>query len=336
MRNTTMQEKLARAFTSDDAGNRSNDEILSAVSAMTRKIKKQSKQPLFSPRYVTPPNRLNPFSVHAHPVSAFLTVDEEKRTEIPSPKSGAEPAKPFIAIASPDEPATNESSQSKTASPLPGDVELPKIAVIPSPNPPTDRSFPQVQTAFSPELSGMVGKLRMAKTAIAFTLEQLRARRKKTDEELAAKQRDLEGIDRQIEHEKENLRKIDETIEASALFAEQAASIDPGLLTFKGAHRKSAHANEGDGKRYTNRWSDDGSLLHIAHARKFFEEHPEVPPNEDGWSVAAIAEQMPAIKQAHAKISLGAMLAQMVTTGELERVGRGLYKSREQGSGNRE
>ena len=172
----------------------------------------------------------------------------------------------------------------------------------------------------------MVARLRTAKAAIAFALEQLRARRKKTEEELAARQHYLEGIDRQVEHERENLRKIDDTITASTLLAEQAAAIDPGLLTSRGTHHKTAGGG-GDGKRYANRWSDDPSILHIADMRSFFAEHPEIPHGKDGWDAAAIVAELLPVKQEHAKLSLPAMLKVMADAGEIERVGRGLYRT---------
>ena len=341
MRNTMMRDKLADAFTTDGtelSSSRTNEEILSTVSAVQRKLRKDerkphgasapgssfagSKRPSFgsiSPRYITPPNRLNPFSVHAHPVSAFLTVDKDQPAATVDSKLGVEAAKPLI---SPPliEPSSQESPHLERQIFLSGDASS-VPAAIPVPPP-----FPQAQTAFSPELIGMVTRLRTAKSAIAFTLEQLRGRRKKTEEELTAKQHDLEGIDRQMEHERENLRKIEDTITASTLLAEQAAAIDPGLLTSRGTHHKTAGGG-GDGKRYANRWSDDPSILHIADMRSFFAEHPDPPPHEDGWSVATIVLQLPAIKQAHAKTALPGMLKGMADAGLIERVGRGLYKA---------
>lgn len=326
MRNTTMRDKLADAFTAEAgalSSERSNEEVLSAVSAVQRKMKKEERKPgfLLGPRYVTPPKRANPFSMHAYPASTFLTVDKKEPTETIGSALGVEAAKPLISLPVP-EPASQESSHSEAAIPVVGDSPSPSAAT------PVPSSFPQSQTAYPPQLKSLMDSYAMAKSAIAFTLEQLHTRRKKTEEELAARQRDLESIDRQVEHEKENLRKIDEIIAASALLAEQVAVAPAGLLSFKGAHHKTSTGSARDPNQYANRWSDDPSILHIADVRKFFAEHPALPPNgKAGWDAAAIVPELPAIKQTHAKLSVPGMLKSMTDSGVIERVGRGLYKA---------
>ncbi len=130
MRNTTMRETLEAALSVQNAAieGRSNDEILSAVKATRRELRKEEtgkkprsittgkheaphKVPVFgkakeklpvkdnllgkaSPRYVTPPSKLNPFSHHGYigdPANDLVRelTSERVGSDSPAPGSGA-------------------------------------------------------------------------------------------------------------------------------------------------------------------------------------------------------------------------------------------------------
>jgi hypothetical protein len=169
----------------------------------------------------------------------------------------------------------------------------------------------------------MANKLSMAKSVLAVSLGNLRARRMKVEGECAVKQRELEGIDHEIAAKLESVHRIDEAISANALLMEQISSIDPELLSKSPLKRPMPG---GEGRRpHAIPSKDDPSILRLEDVREFFRDHPEPPPGKTGWSAAAILEYMPAEKQAHGKSYLPSALTTEKNAGKLRLVERGLY-----------
>jgi hypothetical protein len=408
MRNNTMRETLEAALSAQNPAlaGRSNEDVLSAVKATEREIRKEAagkkprtiaigRHPILptnttlsrlknslstaSSRYIAPPNKVNPFSKHAfigepkgsivdelnqasqpaiqpsedtkpsaahwfgtttsqpesQPASEPAGQQVSEKSDAGSPTHLAENAGPRLVDSERHETtskteATAPHAEAGTPAATPANTNHSPGTPVATPAPVTltNLAFLETRTAFSGELSGMVEKLRTARTAIAFTMEQLRGRRKKTEEELKAKQQELEGIDEQMNHARENLRKIEDTISASALLAEQAAGIDPGMFSAKNAHGKAHVAVKAAGNKYGNRWdTSNPTILRIADARQFFQEHKDAPRGVKGWTSAAILAAMPEGKRAHGKTALPAMLKTLADEGTVERVDRGMYKA---------
>ncbi len=205
----------------------------------------------------------------------------------------------------------------QAARPVPSAQPEPAVTAVetgPAADPlPADLNWLSKPTPFGDPLQGMVAKLRNAKTKIACSLEQLRGRQKKVEEELFA-------VQYEVEQARDNLRKIDDTISACALVAEQSASIQAGVLSEGNHHKKSADGSSRRGVPMPDK--DDPSILRVEDLRQFFKDNPGT-----NWSAAEIREQMPLIKREHAKVYLPSALTVMAAANEIERVDRGIYRA---------
>ena len=143
MRNTTMRETLEAALSVQNAAiaGRSNDEILSAVKATRRELRKEEtekklrsitagkhevppKSSTFarlknspaaaSPRYVAPPSKQNPFSRHAYAGEPHSTLLDElaKEAKVASQQASEPASEQTPELASPAEPVSESTKPS--------------------------------------------------------------------------------------------------------------------------------------------------------------------------------------------------------------------------------
>jgi len=200
-------------------------------------------------------------------------------------------------------------------------------------------SWPQKQSPFDADLKPIESRLRDARTRVAFTLEQLREQEKNLDTQLC-------GVRSQLEKYRERVRQINEAIAACVLLAEQSAGLEPGLLTAGGTHHRSSGSPRtglrpgggemparisAAGKRtITMPAKNDPTILRIEDLRQFFKNNPKDNPDDDGegWDAAAIRARLPAIQQAHAKISLPSALINLRKMDEIRCVSRGRYQAK--------
>jgi len=180
----------------------------------------------------------------------------------------------------------------------------------------TNLSWLEQPTLFREDLKDIVDRLRDAKNNIAFALEQSRGREKKLQEELF-------DVQYAIEQQKENLRKIDNTISACALVAEQSTGIQPGLLTTTKTHHKTEENGQRRNSSGSRRWNlNDPSMCRQEDIIKFFAAN-----GGRNWTAGEIRETLPAIKRAHAKKYLNVLLATLYKNGKVQRVGEGIYRA---------
>src|SRR5208337_1459674 len=372
MRNTVMLEKLSSALSISPSVPESAPALSrSAKGAATKKAKAASPpsngKKLPEPRYVVPPKRANPFSVHAFPVAAIIEqefVAPVSPSEIDQPRNF-----PLTPTESPQvqpipEPETipPKIEESSRSTPAPVEVVSPPEAVVPissvqpfvpfeavlgaesSPAPvesvparfetvsaslvlPSDLSWLDKPSPFSSPLKAMVDSLRDAKTRIAFQMEQQRARKAKLEGEVKKLQDELYMVEFRVEEQREGLRRVDDIISACALVAEQSVSIDPNLLVVNGAHKKSVDLKPDGRVRYARPDEHDPTILRLCDLRKFFAANPNIK-----WTAKEILEQMPPTKRAHGKRAISVALAAMTRAGEIERVGAGTYHKAVSGS----
>lgn len=256
----------------------------------------------------------------------------------PSVVETSQPEPALQIIEKPKEESTMIATQAVIVSPESAE----KISLVPQPKPdlPVEIKDPAEPAAVVPPLSnlewltkptpfkdhlkGMVDKLRDAKTNIAFTLEQLRARQKKLEGEQKKLEDELYQVQFSIEQQKDNLRQLDDTISACALVAEQSATIPSGLLTSVTAHKIHAKTEDHSNEKPRYRSPDDPTACHQRDIVEFFATHP----NSD-WQIPKILEELPEIKKEHAKRYLNVLLPAMVKTGKIQRVSIGVYRSLE-------
>lgn len=170
-------------------------------------------------------------------------------------------------------------------------------------------------TPFSANLSTIVEELSAAKQRVIFTLDQHRLRQKEYRSQLDAEEYG-------IEVEKENLRKLDDTIAACALVAEQSGKLQPDLLVVEQIHHKHHSAQKAVKTSGPRLWtSDDPTMCHQADVIRFFDANPNT-----NWTAPEIRKLLPAAKQAHAKKHVNVILAALNNLGTIRRVGTGIYR----------
>lgn len=321
MRNTTMRDKLVGVLGESDVP-------LEILEPQPRKKTKTGRIPKTinlaeaTPRYIPPPRRANPFAVHTFSSQPYVVED----------RSMEEPPETVPAIEEPPEEPIGEEPAPEEPQAPPAEVE-PEIetnpAPIPSAAPPVEEPLPAFEppalppnlawldkpTPFSGNLSAIIESLRSARTLCACTLEEARARRKQ-------KQEALDSEDYLILQQQEYLKSIENTMSACALVAEQSIGIEPRLLAPKSPHEKKPAKVNAEGKRtITMPDKDDPTILRVDEIRKFFAANPNT-----NWTVNEIVSELPAHKRKHGKIYLSGAMAFMATQGEIERVGRGIYR----------
>ena len=267
------------------------------------------------------------------PVIEHLPVEEVVDTaienEAPAPEKSYQGTAPTV------EPSTS-TIESSTPAPIESQTESfvkpeevkepaePEIYIPPNLN------WLQQPTPFGSELQHIVERVRNAKANIGFTLEQsllrqkkLRAERTEIDEKLVREE--LVGEEQRIK-----LRQLDDMISACALVAEQSAGIDPKMFPMKASvakrHTEAHHeGNEPLAVKNTRsvRWDlSNQTICRKADVLEFFAIHPNEP-----WTAPKIREELPEIKQEHAKKALSQILTQLFNEGKLLRLEQGVYST---------
>jgi len=267
------------------------------------------------------------------PVIEHLPVEEVVDTaienEAPAPEKSYQGTAPTV------EPSTS-TIESSTPAPIESQTESfvkpeevkepaePEIYIPPNLN------WLQQPTPFGSELQHIVERVRNAKANIGFTLEQsllrqkkLRSERTEIDEKLVREE--LVGEEQRIK-----LRQLDDMISACALVAEQSAGIDPKMFPMKASvakrHTEAHHeGNEPLAVKNTRsvRWDlSNQTICRKADVLEFFAIHPNEP-----WTAPKIREELPEIKQEHAKKALSQILTQLFNEGKLLRLEQGVYST---------
>jgi hypothetical protein len=226
------------------------------------------------------------------PVIAPPPVEEESTEDVAEPEE------------LPSEPeALKKDEPEAEPQPLEEEENKPPVSL------PTNLAWLDKPTPFGADLRAIVDDLRTAKSNVAFALEQSRIRRQK-------KQAELDQEDFAILELQDNLQHIDDTISACSLVAEQSMGIKKALLSSVQSENKAV-------KRHINMPAkDDVTIFHLDELRTFFAANPNT-----NWRVAEIVNELPKVKQAHAKTYLPAALASLMKRGEVQHVGVGIYRA---------
>jgi hypothetical protein len=211
---------------------------------------------------------------------------------------------------------TPAAAASVVVAPAPAaDLEIPLMPVLP-PN----LEWLNKPTPFSNNLRGMAESLRTAKTALNCRLEMTL----KTLKDFRAK---VEYEESQESRLREDLRQIDDTLSACALVAEQSASIRPELLAPDLHHKKYGAADGKPGGKkqsvnYSRRWNlEDNTVCRREDVVNFFKANPDA-----NWDAREVRNALPAQKQAHGKIRVPGLLAELTNDGIIKRVTTGVYR----------
>ena len=263
-------------------------------------------------------------------------VDTVIENEAPAPEKNYQETAPTVEPSTPAAEPSTPTIETSTPAPIESQTESfvkpeevkepagPEIYIPPNLN------WLQQPTPFGSELQHIVERVRNAKANIGFTLEQsllrqkkLRAERTEIDEKLVREE--LVGEEQRIK-----LRQLDDMISACALVAEQSAGIDPKMFPIKASvakrHTEVHHeGNEPLAVKNTRsvRWDlSNQTICRKADVLEFFAIHPNEP-----WTAPKIREELPEIKQEHAKKALSQILTQLFNEGKLLRLEQGVYST---------
>jgi hypothetical protein len=307
-------------------------------------------------RYTTPPKKSKPFAVHTYSAPLGNETLQETKTAI-VPEETAEETPKIHAKEEKSVHGVEVSTEAAVVLPLPAEISsvpeekpieteeaLPQSEEVPSefseeaaasvpevqsaqpaqsataaPLPP-DLSWLQKPTPFVGDLQNIVGRIRDAKTQIAFTCEQLRMRETETRKRLEQAQKDMDDVQYELAQQKDYVLQLNDMIAACALVAEQSAGIAPELFSKMVLHKK-PYKMQATPRKGSSRNSSDPTICHRRDILPLF----EADPNKD-WNCAKLRAMLPEIKREHAKASLSIMLSDLAKKGVLRRVSMGVYR----------
>ena len=239
-----------------------------------------------------------------------------------------EAAKPLLMVK--EKEAVIESPSQRIVPPIEVKAEAPQ-SVDSSPTKtalPPDLKWLEKPTPFVGDLQSIVGRVRDAKTRIAFTLEQLRGREVELQKQYEKLHADLDSVQFQIEQHRDYCHQLDEMIAACALVAEQSAAIDSNLfkeMSIHAGHSNHTKTPAEDWRRgprgKTARWSDDPTYCH----RKDVVEILQTDTHRE-WRAADVRDLLPEIKKKHGRGVIPGVLANLVNEGIMRRASLGAYR----------
>jgi hypothetical protein len=265
----------------------------------------------------------------AEPKAAPEPEVVEEKAVAPEPKATIQEApKPILVVEKKE--AVIESPSQTIVSPIEVKAEAPQSADSTSAKTslPPDLKWLEKPTPFVSDLQSIVGRVRDAKTRIAFTLEQLRGRESELQKQYEKVHSDLDSVQFQIEQHRDYCHQLDEMIAACALVAEQSAGLDVNLfkeMTIHAKHTNHTKTPADDWRRgprgKTARWSDDPTYCH----RKDVVEILQTDTHRE-WRAADVRDLLPEIKQKHGRGVIPGVLANLVNEGILRRASTGVYR----------
>ena len=243
-------------------------------------------------------------------VSPLISPLQSLNSE-PKPENLPEPQTENLKILPNESSAGHEPFSEVAGQPasLAEEIETPAIIL------PSDLTWLEKPTPFSSNLSVIVGQLRDARQRVIFTLEQCQARQKEY-------RKQLDAAEYGIEEQKENLRKLDDTISACSLVAEQSASLKPDLLATDTVHHHKHIEKRAITPGSRRSWNpNDPTMCHQRDVVNFFKANPNT-----NWTAVEIIKSLPAAKQAHAKKHVNIILSALNKLGTVRRMGTGIYR----------